>query len=854
VIAVLSALFCGFDATRSRPSDGTVWLLGRPSLEVLDTITRTEGDPTPLRKGDVILGIASTLVTSPQTAAQILRRQEVGTEVLYLVKRDGKETPLLVPLTSTRVNLQDYLLNVGLALVYLMIGVWVYSRAANSVSSSLFYFLCLLFMLYFLTNLNQVSYYLGAIITQNIGAFARFMLPAVFLHFFLIFPTPKAALRRHPFLAPVIYVLPLMFFMRFTLDQFIGAEGAKIGPISWMVLGLYYLGGLWALLHGYFSYRDPIMRQRVRILTFGTLAAVAPFLIFKIGMEELGFHGDLARFGVVPLVAIPISFGYCVARYQVMQIDILLKKSLSYALITGLIWIGYLGGAWWLGNKTLSLFTGSSPIVWAGITLGVAALLWPIRSRLQRELDHRFYHARDNMTSLIEEFSKDIPRLIQRTQLLDSVGKRLCQALYLPNMSFYLSGHEGKDTSFQLAGFVMGTAGHDHAHGGHAHGDAIIVSLNQHHYPELMTLPALSPSLARHGEPFWVDADEARQLEGRQAITREQAQLKARFREQALLVESGIQLLVPMITHGRLVGLMALPHRRGEDDYQIHELQLLTIVAGQVALQAENSRLLQEEVAKQKLEEEMNLARQIQSRLLPRAIPQYSGVQIEAVNISSKQVSGDYYDIIERQDGKLGLVIADVSGKGMPASILASNIQAALRAQCDTCDSPGLVLERINRQIHASTDPQHFATLFLAIFDPIERSLLYSSGGHNPPVIVRQDGSIELLESGGLPLGAFDFGTYDEGTVTLNDGDLAFFYTDGLTETKGPDGDEDFGEERLNSLLCTERERTVDEIFQSIQEQLHKFSRRFDADDDITMLGLKITSVDEVALAESGGQ
>ena len=141
------------------------------------------------------------------------------------------------------------------------------------------------------------------------------------------------------------------------------------------------------------------------------------------------------------------------------------------------------------------------------------------------------------------------------------------------------------------------------------------------------------------------------------------------------------------------------------------------------------------------------------------------------MNISSKLVSGDYYDLIEREDGKLAMIIADVSGKGMPASLLASNIQAAMRAQCDTCDSPAEVLERINRQIHASTDPQHFATLFLAIFDPAERRFLYSSGGHNPPVLLRADGSIELLEAGGLPLGAFDFGTYEEDEIVLGEGE-----------------------------------------------------------------------------------
>ncbi len=131
-------------------------------------------------------------------------------------------------------------------------------------------------------------------------------------------------------------------------------------------------------------------------------------------------------------------------------------------------------------------------------------------------------------------------------------------------------------------------------------------------------------------------------------------------------------------------------------------------MAGQVALQIENSRLYEEEIAKQMLEEEMAMARQIQSRLLPATLPVIKGCQMDAVNISSKQVSGDYYDLIEREDGRLAIIIADVSGKGMPASILASNIQAALRAQCYTCESPGLVLERINLQIHASTDPAAF--------------------------------------------------------------------------------------------------------------------------------------------------
>ncbi|MBM4129842.1 hypothetical protein FJ250_02275 [bacterium] len=845
-LTLAAVLFSGYDATRTRPSDGTVWLLGRPQLEVLDVLPRPQDPATPLRAGDIIVGLGGSIVGSPQNAAAELRRHQPGERINYLIKRDGRQLTVSVPLTSTRVDLKDYAVNVVLALIYLVIGFVVYLRSQDDRPAALFFVLCLLFGLYFMTNLQAASYFLGAIITQNLGAFARFMLPAVFLNFFLVSPTKKLVLLRHPFLVPLLYLAPWAHYLRFTLDQFLGEQGARIHAASWIVLGMYYMCGLAALLHAYFSCRDPLLRRRVRILTVGTLVAVVPFLVFKIGMEELSFRTGLTRLGALPLAAIPISFGYCVARYQVLQIDVLLKRNLSYALLTFTIWSCFLGGAWWLGSRVLTLLPGAGPLTAAGTALAVAAGLWPLRRQAQRALDARFYHSRDNLALLIEEFSKEIPRLFQREIMLRWVGSRLQSVLDLPSLTVYVATPGGDG-----AGFVLGSLtrpgparGEPAANGGAAAPRA--------RYPEHLSLPGLARYLVRHGEPMWTEAPDAGQALGRQAITREQVELLARLQEQRALAEDGVELLIPMVLHGRLVGLFALPRRPGDGEYQLHELRLLTIVAGQVALQLENTRLYAEEATKLRLEEEMAMARQIQSRLLPRRLPAAAGLEIDAVNISSKQVSGDYYDVIERHDGRLAVVIADVSGKGVPASILASNLQAALRAQCDMCDSPGLLLERVNRQVHASTDPQHFATLFLALFDPATRQLVYSSGGHNPPLLVRRDGSWELLSEGGLPLGAFDFGSYDEGRLVLEPGDLLFMYTDGLTETKGPDGDEDFGESRLGELLRSERDLALRDLFTAITQNLHRFRGREDADDDITMIGLKVTTVERMAIA--GGE
>lgn len=830
VVVVGLCVFAALDAARVRPNDGTVWLLGRSSVAVLDVPARS-GPATPLQEGDLIIGIAHRVVRGPGEAADQLKRQEPGTTVPYLIERDGVQLEVQVPLTGFRVADRWYVLNVCLALIYLAIGVLVYVKSQNDRPARLFYLLCLTFAVYFMTNLVRSSYFWGDIITRNGGALARFLLPAFFLQFFLVFPEKKRTLTKHPFLSPLVYLLPLMLYVRFTLDQFFGDRGARIEAGTWLVLGLFYIAGLVALMHSYFSYRDPLLRDRVRILTWGTLLAVLPFLVFKVGLEEITSHSELAQFGIIPLVAIPISFGYCVARYQVLQIDFLVKRSLLYSVLSGVLLGSFIAAVFWIGTQLVGVVHSTSPLTSVGVTLGVAAALWPARVRLQRLLERRFYRSRADLAELLERFGREIPRLIQRQVLLDRVGNGLAQALSLPALWVYLAERQEGETVWRLSWVsVPSPPG----------------AARSRELPNELPLSATMKVIQNRLEPFWIDRTAPRPLDGHQPITREQAELAARQWEQAMLAESGVEMLVPLATSDRVIGLLILPAKPGGEEYQIHEIQLLNIVAGQTAMQLENTRLYEEEVNKQKLEEEMSLARAIQSRLLPSRLPSYPGVEIHAVNVSSTLVSGDYYDLIERADGQLAIAIADVSGKGMPASLLASNLQAALRAQVDVFDTPGAILERLNRQLHAATDPLHFATLFLAFFDPSSRRLRYSSGGHNAPFLLRHDGSTETLVEGGLPLGAFDFGTYAEGETMLRDGDLLLMYTDGVTETKSPDQEDEFGETRLESLLGEHRGSSVPEIIATIDAELQRFRGRREAEDDITVIGLKIAAVGAV--------
>ena len=820
-------LFAAVDAGKMRPNDGTVWLLGRPDVTVVEVPPRRDGGDSLLEPGDIILGIGNTMIESPQDAARILSRQQTGTTVPYLVRRGENVRSLPVSLTGFRTAGRFYIYYGVLALAYWVIGLLVFVRGSEQQAARLFFRMCLLFAIFFMTNLDRSSYFWGDIITQNAGAMSRFFLPAIFLHFFLVFPEKRITLTRWPWLESVLYLLPLLFYIEFTIDQFFGSHAPRIYNTRWLILGSYFSAGVIALIQSYLRFHDPLQKQRIRILTLGTLSGVLPFLVFTV--LPGGRVGDnIAFLGTAPMIAVPLSFGYSIARYQVMKIEVLFKRSLVYTTLTTGVYILYVGLLLGLGAILLSLSGQTSQVAAVTATLAAAAALWPGRVHVQGILDRRYFRSRQNLAGALQEFSREIPQIIQQEELIDRIGGRLCILLDIPRLAIYRPDIDNTDDLWRLVGAVQSVS--------HVAGTA-----NQIHAddcPGQLQLAATAKRLEQFNEPYWIE-QRGTSLGMRAAATREQAELLQRLQERDQLADAGILLLVPMLVHGRLVGLIALPSKRGGDEFHLQDLELLSMVAGQIALQLENTRLYEEELKKQKLEEQLGLARTIQSRLLPREIPTIPGLDLAACNITSAEVSGDYYDLIKRPDGQLVIIISDVSGKGVPASLLASSLQASMRAHCQTSCSPSQILERVNLYLHESTDPAHFATLFLAIFDPAAGTLCYSSGGHNAPVLRRTDGQIELLEKGGLPLGAFDFGSYEEETITLGPGDTLFMYTDGLTETRNGT-DEEFGEKRVEKLLENRSDLPAAHLLDIMHSELKTFSGCDVADDDVTLVALKV--------------
>lgn len=278
--------------------------------------------------------------------------------------------------------------------------------------------------------------------------------------------------------------------------------------------------------------------------------------------------------------------------------------------------------------------------------------------------------------------------------------------------------------------------------------------------------------------------------------------------------------------------------RRGVGPFLPSDRRTLSLFANQAALALENARLHLQALEKERLEREMQLASEIQRQILPKGAPVVPGYQVTGWYRPARQVGGDYYDLFPVQDGRVNLVVGDVSGKGMPAALMVSTLHSALRLLLDQAPFGPSLLERLNRHIAESSAANKFITMLLAELSPETGVLHFMNAGHNPGILLRRDGSFEELKAGGLPLGLLPEARYQSRAVTMEPGDILCIYSDGITEATAPD-DEEFGMERLVELLRRERDLPLVDLMAEIPRAVGEFSQGSPQGDDQTVVLLR---------------
>ncbi|HEX3553173.1 MAG TPA: SpoIIE family protein phosphatase [Thermoanaerobaculia bacterium] len=275
--------------------------------------------------------------------------------------------------------------------------------------------------------------------------------------------------------------------------------------------------------------------------------------------------------------------------------------------------------------------------------------------------------------------------------------------------------------------------------------------------------------------------------------------------------------------------------RRGVGPFLASDRRTLSLFANQAALALENARLHLQALEKERLEREMSLASEIQRQILPKGAPSVPGFDLVGWYRPARQVGGDYYDLFPVRGGRIGLVVGDVSGKGMPAALMVSTLHSALRLLFDHLEFGPVLLERLNRHIVESSASNKFITMLLAEMDPRTGVLHYMNAGHNPGILLRHDGSVDQLGAGGLPLGLMPAARFQSRALTLEPGDLLCIYTDGITEAESL-AEEEFGMGRLIDLLRRERHRPLQELVETIPQLVGEHSQGLPQGDDQTLV------------------
>jgi serine phosphatase RsbU (regulator of sigma subunit)/pSer/pThr/pTyr-binding forkhead associated (FHA) protein len=343
---------------------------------------------------------------------------------------------------------------------------------------------------------------------------------------------------------------------------------------------------------------------------------------------------------------------------------------------------------------------------------------------------------------------------------------------------------------------------------------------------------------ATRGEGFRIsNAVRDRVLKNKESVLVRDTSADEAFRERRSIVEQNVRTLiaVPLQTREQIIGLIYVDSPSLIREFTKDDLGMLTLMANVAAIRIEQSRLAELEKARQILERDLEQAAMIQRQYLPSSAPAVAGVELAGYNAPCRTVGGDYYDFFPYPSGRVAMVLGDVSGKGMAASLMMMGLQARVQVLIDEPEDLAATITRLNRITAANCPPARFITLFLCVLDGKTGDLAYTNAGHNAPIVLRAAGGHEALTEGGPPLGILADFAYKQFSAKLEPGDVLAIYSDGVTEAASPQ-DEEFEIDRLAESIRMRLAQPAGDIIGGVNEDILRWTKGAPAADDVTLI------------------
>ncbi len=631
--------------------------------------------------------------------------------------------------------------------------------------------------------------------------FSAFTAP-LFLKLQLLFPVRNSVYNKHRIIynllifLPIVIITPMVMFMH--MEQFIW--GNVVSTVM-LLLGYVLLG------RNYKKATVFLEKRQTRLVLLGAGPGLIIYVLFgwfiQFSREVFTELPVVTRMLVgnilfLIILTIPVSLGYAFGKYRLLQVEGRLKRGTRFFAVNFFLLAVFAGVLWGVGELLLEKIgiNSQTPILILGIVL--AFFFMSLQRQIRHKIEEYFYPERAKLRVLMKDFLASSMARTESAKFWEELEEKLADGLSAEKIYPVL----------RVTGKEFFTVDLDEP-APFTPGDAFIRRL------ESKDNPLLFDEMIASGK-----------------IT-----LSSEQREWFIKRKSAI--LLPLVTTSGLLGFLVISSKTNGEDFTSEELELLESFSTQTALVAENLELLGERLEKEKLEEQLKVARNIQQGILPGNIPSVPGIEISALIRFCLDVAGDYYDIIPLEDGRVVLSIGDVSGKGVGAALLMANLQASLRTAQAMGASLSESAAKINKLVYENTPSDMFITFFMICIDPEKKRLRYVNAGHNPPFLVESDGHERMLTKGGLLFGVVENAQYEEGEVSLRNGDMILMYTDGVSEAMDSN-DEEFGEKQIAHIVARNRELPLDELLSLIEKEVSIYHGSSSYSDDFTLLAARI--------------
>jgi len=680
--------------------------------------------------------------------------------------------------------------------------------------------------------------FLGTDLATTFAYVWELFFPSLLL-FALVFPREHPLLARRPSLPwllylPYVFHLALLLFLgrmgpalaRFEPSAPFGIGGAfgeffrlgiGLGALALRLLARFhirffsFLDVLLVTLAIYFlarSFREtrvPKIRRQLRAVLFGLGSCVGLYAI-AVPLPNL-FAATLPEGTRTVLVTAALlvgtgAIGFAIVRASFLEVGTVFRRAFLFSLTFGALVAGFLLLARQM-DRVLHVQAGTAIPFFQGLFVLLAIVFFhPILGRVERAVDRVLAGERAAHLGILRDLSREMTTAFDLALVSNRIVRSLRDALAVDDVRLFLRDRSGERYL--------------------EHGSS-----------------EKTPAAFEASHPIVRAADGLREPAPARDLAEEPvaAEEREEVREALLRLRAEVVVPVHLPGGGDGLGFLALGPKITGSRYTGEEIGLLSMLGTQIGFTARNARLHEEAVERRLVDEEIALARSVQESIVPRRSPRVDGIDVAAINVPSRQVGGDYYDLIPMESGDLGIAVGDVSGKGIPAALLMSMLHAALHVQMSRAARAAELVGRLNRVLCRSTSVEQFATFFFGVYRREEGVIRFCNGGHNSPFVLRADGRIETLAEGGLVLGFAEDASYGEGTVRVAKGDLAIFYTDGVTEEAR--GEEEFGETRLVETVRRHCARSAAEIVEAVRGEVARFAGSDRHADDFTLIVLR---------------